>query len=76
MARDLKPGDPIRTLGGVAPVEAVEGAEVQPVFNLDVAGDADFFAGAAAALVHDNTLPDPRLVPFDATPVAVARRGE
>ncbi len=78
MARDLKPGDPIRTLGGVSPVEAVDPDKVQLVFNLDVAEDADFFAGSAAALVHDNTLPDPRLAPFDAAPAAVAsaRRGE
>ena len=30
-----------------------------------MADDADFFAGTSAALVHDNTLPDLRLVPFD-----------
>jgi hypothetical protein len=65
MARDLKPGDPVRTLGGVAAVESVEPGGVVPVYNLDVADDADFFAGPLAALVHDNTLPDPRLVPFD-----------
>jgi hypothetical protein len=76
MARGLKAGDRLRTLEGVAEVTAVEDGKVQPVFNLDVAEDADFFAGKAAALVHDNTLPDPRLVPFDAAPVAVARRGE
>jgi len=47
---------------------------VQPVFNLDVAEDADFFAGKLGALVHDNTLPDLRIVPFDApTPLASAR---
>ena len=66
MARDLKAGDPVRTLGGVMPVEAIAADAVQPVFNLDVADDADFFAGQVAALVHDNTLPDPRLAPFDA----------
>ena len=65
MARDLKAGDPIRTLGGVRTVESVEAGPTQLVYNLDVAEDADFFAGASAALVHDNTLPDPRLVPFD-----------
>lgn len=65
MARDLKPGDPVRTLGGVAAVESVEPSGTEPVYNLDVADDADFFVGPAAALVHDNTLPDPRLVPFD-----------
>jgi Pretoxin HINT domain len=70
MARDLKPGDPIRTLGGVAPVESIEVDVVQLVYNLDVADDADFFAGHATALVHDNTLPDPRLTPFDAPKVA------
>ena len=65
MARDLKPGDPIRTLGGVVRVESVEPDAVQLVYNLDVAEAADYFAGPVAALVHDNTLPDPRLVPFD-----------
>jgi len=68
MARALKPGDSIRTLGGVAPVESIEPGPVQPVFNLDVAEDADFFAGKLGALVHDNSLPDPRLAPFDALP--------
>jgi hypothetical protein len=74
MARDLKVGDPIRTLGSVAKVTAIEADKVQPVFNLDVADAADFFAGSVAALVHDNTLPDLRQAPFDAPPaVAVAR---
>ncbi len=78
MARDVRAGDRLRMLDGVAEVAGVEEGKVQPVFNLDVAGDADFFAGQAAALVHDNTQPDPRLAPFDAapTPVAAARRGE
>jgi intein/homing endonuclease len=73
MARDLKVGDPIRTLGGVAKVEKIETGEVQPVFNLDVADDADFFVGDAAALVHDNTLPDLKQVPFDAPAAVVAK---
>ena len=74
MARDLTAGDPIRTLG-----ERRQGDEdrapgaVQPVFNLDVEGDADFFVGEAAALVHDNTLPDLKQTPFDA-PQAVAAK--
>ncbi len=65
MARDLKPGDPVRTLGGIRTIDSVEAGRVELVYNLDIADDADFFAGASAALVHDNTLPDPRLVPFD-----------
>ena len=61
----------------MAPVEAVEADKVQPVYNLDVAEDADFFAGQRGALVHDNTLPDPRLAPFDAAPKpAAARRAD
>ncbi len=73
MARDLKEGDPIRTLGGVAKVAKIEAGEVQPVFNLDVEGDADFFVGDAAALVHDNTLPDLKQVPFDAPPAIAVK---
>jgi len=68
MARDLKPGDEVRTLDGLVRVSAVEDDRVQPVFNLDVAEAHDFFAGAAGALVHDNTLPDTRMIPFDAAP--------
>ena len=68
MARELKPGDPIRTLEGSAQVVSIEPDRVQPVYNLDVADDADFFVGKLGALVHDNTLPDPRLAPFDAAP--------
>ncbi len=69
MARDMKGGETLRLLDGPAVVESVEDGPVQPVFNLDIADDHDFFAGAAAALVHDNTLPDTRLTPFDAAPV-------
>ncbi len=65
MARDVKAGDPVRTLGGIRAVDSVESGKVELVYNLDIAEDADFFAGTAAALVHDNSLPDPRLVPFD-----------
>ena len=43
MARDLKVGDPIRTLNGTVKVTAIEDGRVVPVFNLDVAEDADFF---------------------------------
>ena len=65
-ARDLKAGDRLRLLDGVSEVTGVDEGKVQLVYNLDIAEDADFFAGRAAVLVHDNTLFDPRLVPFDA----------
>ena len=73
MARDLKEGEPVRTLGGVARVTKIEPGAVQPVFNLDVADDADFFAGESAALVHDNSLPDLKQVPFDAPPAVAIK---
>jgi hypothetical protein len=75
MARELTPGVTLRLLDGLAAVEQVEPGPVQPVYNLDVADDHDFFAGACAALVHDNTVPELRQVAFDAAPSlpAVAR---
>jgi Pretoxin HINT domain len=72
MARELKPGDPIRTLGGVAKVESVEEEKVQPVFNLEVAEGHSFLVGKLGALVHDNSLVEPVLAPFDAPTVALA----
>src|SRR5262249_13705723 len=47
-------------------VTAIEDGEVVPVFNLDVADDADFFVGQQGALAHDNTLPNLREAAFDA----------
>jgi hypothetical protein len=72
MARDLKPGDAVRTVGGTARVLAVESDEAQPVFNLEVAQDRDFFVGGAGALVHDFSLVKPVEKPFDAAPELAA----
>ena len=71
MARELKPGDLVRALGGTARVEATVDEKVQPVFNLEVADGHDFFVGAVGVLVHDNSLVRPVTAPFDA-PAAVA----
>ena len=48
MARDLKPGDTLRMLGGTAQVALVESDVVQPVFNLEVGGGDSFFVGGGA----------------------------
>jgi hypothetical protein len=72
MARDLKPGDAVRTVGGTARVLAVEPDEAQPVFNLEVAQDRAFFVGGAGALVHDFSLVQPVEKPFDAAPELAA----
>jgi hypothetical protein len=74
MARDLKVGDTVRTFGGLVSVGTIDEGSVQPVYNLDVADDADFFVGRQGALVHDNTLPDLRQPPFDAPPSLAAAR--
>ena len=66
MARELKPGDALRTIGGTARVGSVETDVVRPVFNLEVAEGQSFFVGAAGTLVHDNSLVTPAPAPFDA----------
>jgi hypothetical protein len=73
MARDLKGDETLRLLDGPSRVESISEGPVQPVFNLDVADSHNFFAGSVSALVHDNTLPDRRLRPFDA-PAEIAAR--
>lgn len=72
MARELNSGDVLRALGGPARVVSVTPGPVTRLYNLDVAGCRTFFVGRHDALVHDNTLPDPRIKPFDAAPVLSA----
>jgi hypothetical protein len=67
MARDLKPGDIVRTLGGTARVESVEKDIVRQVFNLEVADSADYFVGESAILAGDNSRMGVRTTPFDAS---------
>jgi hypothetical protein len=69
LARELKPGDTLRLLGGQVKVASIEPGDVVPVYNLSVARKRTFFVGSAGVLVHDNTLPNARLAPFDAPPV-------
>ncbi len=68
MARDLKAGDRLRVVGGTAEVRAVEPGPQQPVYNLDVADDRDFFVGDGKLLVHDFSFVHPVLNPFDREP--------
>jgi len=66
MARELKPGDALRTVGGLAVVKSVEKERIQPVFNLRVAEGESFFVGRTGVLAHDNSLVNPTPRPFDA----------
>jgi hypothetical protein len=78
MARELKPGDRIRSINQVLTVETVESDQIQPVFNLEVAEGQCFFVGRQGLLVHDNSLVRPELHPFDAEPsltVASSEKG-
>ncbi|MGO9469097.1 MAG: polymorphic toxin-type HINT domain-containing protein [Isosphaeraceae bacterium] len=68
MARELKPGDRLRILGGLATVHSIETAKIQPVYNLDVAENRDFLVGAQGILVHDFSFVQPVLAPFDREP--------
>ncbi len=65
MARDLKPGDLIRTVEGVAKVLTVDPAPRQKVYNLLVDGGHSFFVGEVGAMVHDNSLVRPTSMAFD-----------
>ena len=68
MARDLKPGDAVRAIGGVVQVVATERDTVQPVYNLEVAEGRSYFVGERGALVHDYSPPLPVIGAFDAVP--------
>ena len=68
MARDLKAGDRLRTIGGIATVRSIESGQTQPVFNLDVAENRNFFVGTNGLLVHDFSFVQPVLEPFDREP--------
>jgi hypothetical protein len=72
-ARELKPGDTLRGYGGIVRVASVGTDSTQALFNLDVATSRTFFVGQTKLLVHDNTLPPNRLVPFDALPLLTAQ---
>ncbi len=66
MTRDLKPGDVLRTLSGIAPIQSVDPDRVQPVFNLKVSDGNSYFVGEVSVLAHDNSPVEPVAEPFDA----------
>lgn len=75
MARDLKAGDVLRTLGGVSRVSAIEPERTVPVFNLLVRGPGNYFVGERGILAHDDRSVEPVERPFDATPELAAVAG-
>ena len=55
-------------VGGTVAIEAIEADKTQPVYNLDVADNRDFFVGTKGLLVHDFSFVQPVLEPFDRQP--------
>jgi hypothetical protein len=76
MARDLKPGDTLRTLGGTSEIASIAPDDIRPVFNLEIAGNATFFVGKAAVLAHDNTPTGRRGTGFDLARAAEETTGD
>jgi hypothetical protein len=70
MARELKVGDTLRTLGGTVAIKSITEARKQPVYNLHVADGESFFVGSTGVLAHDNSLINPTPEPFDAVALA------
>jgi hypothetical protein len=58
----------VTLVGGTARVESVEPDKVQPVYNLDVAENRDFFVGKNGCLVYDCSIVQPVVAPFDHAP--------
>jgi hypothetical protein len=73
MARELKAGDRLRMIGGTDTIESIEADKNQPVYNLDVAENRDFFVGKNGLLVHDFSFVQPVLEPFDRQPELVTQ---
>jgi len=73
MARDLKAGDRLRMVGGIEEIDSIESDKSQPVCNLDVADNRDFFVGSKGLLVHDFSFVQPVLAPFDRQPELVSQ---
>jgi len=59
MARFLRPGQLLHTLGGAAPIRQIEEDELQQAYNLIVDGFHTYFVGEQGVLVHDNLLREP-----------------
>ncbi|WP_165246993.1 polymorphic toxin-type HINT domain-containing protein [Paludisphaera soli] len=68
MARDVKPGDRLRTVGGTVEVVSVEKEEARPVFNLLLSGGDNYCVGALGVIAHDNGFVEPVAAPFDGVP--------
>ncbi|MDP1560454.1 MAG: polymorphic toxin-type HINT domain-containing protein [Pirellulaceae bacterium] len=65
-ARDLKRGIALTGQHGVVMVEDISNGSIEPLFNLVVERDSNYFVGTEGVLSHDHTIPS--------TPVVVPKR--
>jgi hypothetical protein len=68
MARDLKPGDPVRALGGLVRVASIDDRDMRSVYHVQVPPGRGIFVGRRGILAHDDQPAQPVAVPFDAAP--------
>ena len=68
MAREIKAGDRLRTVGGLVEVVSAEKDRVEAVFNLLLEGGDNYFVGTLGLLAHDNGFVEPVAEPFDGVP--------
>jgi hypothetical protein len=59
MAKQLKEGDLLHSVGGAIRIEAVEAMPKQPAHNLVIADFNTYFVGTQGLLVHDNEYRQP-----------------
>ena len=62
MAKRLKSGQQIHSIGGGLAVASIEPAQTEEAHNLVVQDFATYFVGHAAVMVHDNTFRKPTTV--------------
>jgi len=74
MVLDLKAGDPLRALGGVVRVAAVEDAGARSVYQVQVAAGRGILVGQRGLLAHDERVAHPATASFDSADIDAAPR--
>jgi hypothetical protein len=67
LARDLRAGEAVRSVGRASTIRSIGRGPSQPVFNIEVAVTGTFHVGKLGVLVHDATLVSPAEAAFDGT---------
>jgi hypothetical protein len=65
MLADLQKGDRVRTLDGLATIEAIEAPKPLPAFHVQVGDGRGLFVGESGMMAHDDLVNNPVATPFD-----------